>query len=106
MEKKLEAALLKEYKKFLGEEVEENHASGLEIRVLGPSCRACDKVYRDTKTVLAELGKAADLEHIRDLKEIGRYGMMATPALIVNGKVKSSGKIPSKKQLKKWLEEA
>ncbi|NIR50878.1 thioredoxin family protein [candidate division KSB1 bacterium] len=78
----------------------------MEIRVLGPSCRACDKVYRDTKTVLAELGKAADLEHIRDLKEIGRYGMMATPALIVNGKVKSSGKIPSKKQLKKWLEEA
>jgi small redox-active disulfide protein 2 len=101
-----EEALLREYKKFLGEPVPEERLAGLEVKILGPGCRACDKLLADTKTVLAELGLAAAVEHITDLEEIGRYGMLVTPALIINGEVKSAGKIPAKEQIKKMLQEA
>ena len=56
--------------------------------------------------VLSETGIAAGLEHVRDIKEIGKYGVMGTPALIINGQVKSVGKVPPKNKLKEWLTEA
>ena len=56
--------------------------------------------------VVSETGIAADIEHIRDIKEIGSYGVMGTPALLIDGKVKSVGKVPSMRQLKDWLMEA
>jgi protein-disulfide isomerase len=52
---------------------------------------------------MAELNLAGDIEHIRDVKEIGKYGVMGTPALIINGKVKSVGKVPPKSKLMEWL---
>ena len=44
-------------------------------------------------------------DHVRDIKEIGAYGVMGTPALIINGKVMAVGKVPAKAKLKKWLSE-
>jgi len=55
---------------------------------------------------MGETGITADVEHVRDLKEIGRYGVMGTPALLMNGKVKSVGKVPPRNRLKEWLKEA
>jgi hypothetical protein len=55
---------------------------------------------------MAETGTVADLEHVTDIKEIGRYGVMGMPALLVNGQVKSVGKVPPKNKLKEWLTEA
>ena len=55
--------------------------------------------------VMNETGIIADMEHVRDIKEIGRYGVMGTPALIINGKVKSVGKVPPRASLIQWLEE-
>lgn len=101
-----ETALLREYKKFLGEEVDEQVRERLEIKILGPGCHSCDKLLQETKSALAELGEAAEVEHVKSLKEIGRYGMLATPALLINGEVKTSGKVPNREQIKKWLEEA
>jgi protein-disulfide isomerase len=56
--------------------------------------------------VMAEMNLPADIEHVTDIAEIGSYGVMGTPALIVNGAVKSVGSIPSKVKLKTWLTEA
>jgi protein-disulfide isomerase len=53
--------------------------------------------------VMAEINLSADLEHIRDIKEIGTYGVMGMPALILNGKVMSVGRVPPKAKLKEWL---
>jgi len=53
-----------------------------------------------------QLDLAADLEHVRDIKEIGKYGVMGMPALLINGKVLSVGRVPPKAKLKEWLEEA
>ena len=56
--------------------------------------------------VMAEFEFIADIEHVRNLKEIGSYGVMGMPALIINGKVKSVGRVPSRNKLIEWLKEA
>ena len=55
--------------------------------------------------VLSETGIQAGLNHISDPSLMAQYGILPTPALIINGKVKSSGRVPSKSMIKKWLEE-
>ena len=98
-------ALLREFNKFLGRPYEEDVSEGLEIKVLGPGCARCDKLERELMGVLAEMNLAADLEHIRDIKEIGRYGVMGTPALVINGKVMCVGTVPTREKIKEWLSE-
>ena len=56
--------------------------------------------------VMAETNVVADVEHIRDIKEIGKYGIMGTPALLINGDVKSVGSVPPKTKLIEWLNQA
>ncbi|MBW1782998.1 MAG: thioredoxin family protein [Deltaproteobacteria bacterium] len=75
------------------------------IKVLGQGCVECDRLERDLMEVMAEMGLAADLEHVRDIKEIGKYGVMGMPALIINGKVMSVGRVPPKAKLEAWLKE-
>lgn len=101
-EEEYAAALFREYRRFLGEEVEEEY-SGIQIKILGPGCTNCDKLKHETMTVLAELDVAIDLEHVKDPKEIVSYGVMGTPALIINKKVKSVGRVPGREQIKRWI---
>lgn len=99
-------AFLREYKKFVGEPFEDTAATGLEIKVLGPGCPRCDKLEQDLMAAMAELDIAGGLEHVRDIAEIGSYGVMGTPALVINGEVKAVGSVPPKSKLKEWLIEA
>lgn len=77
----------------------------MEIKVLGPGCPRCEEVHKRTISVLAEMDIAADVEKITDLKKIAEYRIFVTPGFVINGKVKCSGKIPSKDEIKKWIEE-
>ena len=99
-------AFLREFKKFLGRPCEEEASGGMDIKVLGPGCTQCDKLERELMEVMVELGLAASIEHVTDLKEIAKYGVMGTPALIVNGKVKAVGRVPPRKKIVQWLKEA
>jgi small redox-active disulfide protein 2 len=99
-------AFLRDFKKCLGRPFEEEASGGLEIKVLGPGCVQCDRLEQDLMQVMAETGIVADIEHVRDIKEIGRYGVMGTPALIINDKVKSVGSVPPKSKMIAWLKEA
>jgi hypothetical protein len=99
-------AFLREFRKFLGIPLEEERSSGLEVKVLGPGCAQCDRLEHELMAAMAELNLAGDIQHIRDVKEIGKYGVMGTPALIINGKVKSVGKVPPKSTLMDWLKGA
>jgi hypothetical protein len=99
-------AFLKEFKKFVGEPFEDTEAGGLEIKVLGPGCPRCEKLEQDLMAIMAELNMAAGLEHVRDPLEIGKFGVMGMPALIINGEVKAMGSVPPKNKLKEWLLEA
>ena len=99
-------ALLREYKKFIGEKVEEEPLTGLEVVILGPGCAQCSSLETIVRNVMAEMNLAGDIHHVEDAKEIGRYGVMGTPALIINGKVVAVGSVPEKKKIQLWLEEA
>jgi small redox-active disulfide protein 2 len=96
---------LREFNKFLGRPYEEDVSEELEIKVLGPGCDQCDRLEKELMEALAEMDLSADLEHVRDLKEIGRYGVMGTPAVIINGKVKCVGSVPHREKIIQWLKE-
>jgi hypothetical protein len=105
-------AILREFKKFLGEKVEEEKGEFLEVNILGPGCYSCNKLEQDVMAVLSETGIQAGLNHISDPSMMAQYGILPTPdgilptpALVINGKMKSSGRMPSKSMIKKWLEE-
>jgi small redox-active disulfide protein 2 len=98
-------ALLREFKKFLGEKVEEERGEFLEVIILGTGCFSCNQLEKDILAVLSETGIKAGLNHVTDPGLIAQYGILALPALIINGKVKSKGTIPPKSMIKKWLEE-
>ena len=101
-----EKAFLREFKKFLGKPFEVETPEGLEIKVLGSGCVQCDRLEQELMQVMAKTGIMADIEHVRDIKEIGRYGVMGTPALLINGQVKSVSKVPPRNKLKEWLKDA
>jgi small redox-active disulfide protein 2 len=98
-------AFLREFKKFLGKPFEDETPEGIQIKVLGPGCSQCDRLEQELMQVMAETGIMAEIEHVRDIKEIGRYGVLGTPGLIINGRVKSVGKVPPKNKLTEWLKE-
>ena len=76
----------------------------MEIKVLGPGCPKCQQTEKLVKEAVAESGVAADVEKVADVMKIAGYGVFGTPAVVVDGEVKSVGKIPSKEDVKSWLE--
>ena len=98
-------ALFREFKKSLGEKVEDKKGEFLEVTILGPGCYSCNKLEQDVMAILSETGTQVSLNHITDPTIMAQYGILPTPALIINGKVKSAGRVPAKSMIKKWLEE-
>ncbi|MGD8917247.1 MAG: thioredoxin family protein [Syntrophobacterales bacterium] len=99
-------AFLREYKKYKGEEVGAEKSQGLDVKILGPGCPNCDKLEQMVYKVMADGGIVGSVEHVRDLKEIASYGLVVTPALMINGEIKVSGRLPRDSQLRQWLEQA
>ena len=104
MADKYRLALLREYKKLLGEETEEE--SDLVIRIFGTGCITCNGLRDAVIDAMMKAGLAADIDMIHDPDEIGRHGILATPALMINGKVKIAGIHPTPVQLTEWLLES
>ncbi len=75
----------------------------MKIEVLGTGCPKCHKVKENVRTALAELKKEAEIVEVKDLKAISSYGVMLTPALAIDGEVKTVGKIPSVEEVKKLI---
>ena len=80
--------------------------SKMEIKVLGPGCAKCQKLYDATKELLEREGIEAELIKVEKLDEIMNYGVMMTPGLVIDGELKAAGKIPREKKLVAWLREA
>jgi len=72
----------------------------MEIKILGPGCINCRNLERATINALAELELAAEVTKEEDMNKIVNYGIIRTPALVINEKVVLSGRIPSVKELK------
>ncbi|MCK9275501.1 MAG: thioredoxin family protein [Syntrophales bacterium] len=99
-------ALVREFKRFMGQPVEEEAVSGIRALVLGPGCAQCSRLEMDVREVMAEMKVPGEIIHVSDIREIGKYGVMGAPALIINEKVVSVGTTPDKSKIRRWLEEA
>jgi small redox-active disulfide protein 2 len=75
----------------------------MKIEVLGPGCPRCQKTEANVKTAVKELGVEAEVTKVTDIRAVAQKGVMMTPAVIVDGVVKSQGKIPTVPEIKAWL---
>lgn len=76
----------------------------MKIEILGIGCEKCHKLEEDVWDAVNELGVEALITSVQDIKKIMGYGVMTTPALVVDGEVKMAGKIPAKDEINKWLD--
>lgn len=99
-------AFVREFRRYLGQPVEEETLEGLEVLILGPGCAQCSNLETDVRDVMAEMNLPGELIHVTDVREIGKYGVMGMPALVINKKIVSVGTTPEKKKIRQWLEDA
>jgi len=76
------------------------------IKILGSGCPKCNRLEQLARDAVAELGAEAEFEHVRQMADIMQYDIMATPALVINEQVKSSGRIPQMHEISGWIQEA
>ncbi len=74
-----------------------------QIKILGPGCRRCDQLAAATKEAADRLGIDYELEKVTDVAKFADYGVMMTPGLVVDGEVKSQGKVLSLEEIKATL---
>ncbi len=73
------------------------------IKVLGTGCAKCHQLEENARKAVAELGIDAEVEKVENIKDIMKYGVMKTPALVVDEKVKSFGRVLTTEEIKKFL---
>lgn len=75
----------------------------MDIKILGPGCAKCDKTEKLIREAVDRTGSAASVEKITDMMQIASFGVVATPAVIVDNTLKCSGKVPKKQEVLSWL---
>jgi len=77
----------------------------MEIKILGSGCANCKKLEGNTRKALKELNTEANITKVEDIKDIMKYGVMRTPAIVINEKVKMFGKVCTVTEIKKYINE-
>ena len=77
----------------------------MKIEILGTGCPKCKKLAELAGQAVKESGIEAEITKVTEINEIMNYGVMITPALVIDGEVKSAGKIPGLEEIKNWLKE-
>ena len=75
----------------------------MKIEILGMGCATCNKLEDTVRLAISEMGIDAQIDHVKDIKKIMTYGVMTTPALVIDGVVKAAGKIPSLADIKQMI---
>jgi len=78
-------------------------ATKMKIEICGPGCPKCQATEKNVRQAVEALGISAEVSHVTDVAEMGKRGVMFTPAVVVDDQVKVSGKVPSVEELKKLL---
>jgi small redox-active disulfide protein 2 len=78
----------------------------MKIKILGPGCGRCQRLYLEAQRAVEQGGVQADLEKIEDMEAIMGYGIMLTPALVIDDQVKASGRIPPAAEIAEWIKES
>jgi small redox-active disulfide protein 2 len=75
----------------------------MDVKVLGTGCAKCKKLYAEAEKAIAQSGVPATLTKVESIDDIMAYDVMVTPALVIDGQVRSSGRIPRTDELVSWL---
>ena len=75
----------------------------MDVKVLGPGCAKCKKLYEETERTVKQLGLTATLTKVEKIQDIAAYNVFMTPALVIDGQVKAAGRVPSTAELTSWL---
>ena len=75
----------------------------MKIKILGTGCAKCRKLYAEAEKAIAASGVKAELEKVEKIGDIIQYGVMATPALVLNEKIKASGRVPRSSEIVSWI---
>lgn len=75
----------------------------MKIQILGTGCPSCIKLAENAKQAATEAGVEFEIEKVTDINEITAFGVMMTPAIAIDGQVKSFGKVPSPEEIKRFL---
>lgn len=86
------------------ERADEIKTEGASVKILGSGCAKCNQLEAATKIALQQLSMDAEIDHVTDFSEIASYGVMTTPALVVDGKVVSYGKVLKNEELVEILQ--
>ena len=78
----------------------------MEIKVLGSGCSSCKKLLTTTEKAIKELNIEAEVIYVTDMEKIIETGIMSTPGLMINGIVKSTGRVPSQKEVMQMISDA
>lgn len=76
----------------------------MEIKICGPGCVKCEKVYKMVTEAVQKSGKKANITKVTDFQEIAVLGIFSTPALVIDGKIKCVGQVPAERDLLAWLD--
>ena len=77
----------------------------MNIKILGTGCTNCKKLFALTEEAIKESGKDISIEKVEDMQKIAAYGVMRTPAIVINEKVKVFGRIPKKEEIERYIQE-
>ena len=75
----------------------------MNIKILGPGCAKCHQLEKTTREVINELGIAADIVDVKDIKKIMEYPILTTPGLVINEKLVVSGRVPNKAEITTFI---
>jgi len=75
----------------------------MKIEVLGMGCTNCNKLYQNAVEAVKLSGKEIEVVKVEDIKKIMGYGVLSTPALVIDGLVKAAGKVPKVEDIKEWI---
>ena len=77
----------------------------MEIKILVSGCRRCKALAKEVDEVVAGLDRDIKVEKVEEMDEILKYNILKTPGLVIDGKLISSGRVPSKSEIEKWIQE-
>ena len=75
----------------------------MKIEILGMGCSNCNKLYQNVLDAVKQSGNEVEVTKVEDIKKIMGYGVMSTPALVIDGVVKAAGKVPRVEEIKGWI---
>lgn len=78
----------------------------MKIEIIGTGCAKCDSLERATRAAADRLGLHYEIDHLKDIREFAKRGVMFTPALVVNGRVLAAGRVPDDAELARLLQQA